>query len=290
MSSQVSRKKRKSYGTFDLISSGTTNSTHFCVAIETSVLKEWPASARFEIKLSIDNDGFSWWVIMHKGIKGLITTETTWVQPGWMLFCSAWFPWSLWELSEIHLDSHVMRVRGVCALCSYYQVVQGKYGEYSFSQHYSSCWGTFCSNRLFQLLTDTAAWAGICNKCSVCFCGLCGLCPCPQCMSNMLRSIKMSPFPLMFAKPVLSLLSSLEVYCGTVPGTQFLSRNLWKCTTASAVVCRNLLPFLSICAQSEPVKCWRNNSYKVTSLKYFLFLFSSSPICSFLAFLFFWWW
>lgn len=133
MTSQVSRKKRKSYCMFDLISSGTRNSTHFCVAIETSALKEWPASARFEIKLSIDNDGFSWWVIMHKGIKGLITAETAWVQPGWMLFCSAWFPWSLWELSETHLDSLVMRVRGVCALCSCYQVVQGKYGEYSFS-------------------------------------------------------------------------------------------------------------------------------------------------------------
>lgn len=109
--------------------------------------------------------------------------------------------------------------------------------------------------------------------------------------SNMLKSIKMSPFPLMFAKPVLSSVSSLEVYCRIVPRTQLpSSRNFWKSTTASAVGCRNLLSFLSICAQSEPVKCWRNNSYKLTSMKYFLFLFSSSPVCSFLVLLFFWWW
>lgn len=109
-------------------------------------------------------------------------------------------------------------------------------------------------------------------------------------VSNMLRSIKMNPLPLMFAKPVLSSLPSLKAYYGIVPRTQLMSsRNLWKSTTASAVGCRNLF-FLSICAQSEPVKCWRNNSYKLTSVKYFLFLFSSSPICSFLVLLFFWWW
>lgn len=107
-------------------------------------------------------------------------------------------------------------------------------------------------------------------------------------MSNMLRSIKVSPFPLMFAKPVLSSLSSLKVYYGIVPRAQLpSSRNPMKSTTASVVGCRNLLSFLSICAQSEPVKCWRNNSYKLTSVKYFLFLFSSFPICSFLVPLFF---
>lgn len=77
MSSQVSR-KRKSYCTFGLISLGTRNSTHFCVTIETSAFKRWPASARFGRKLSNDNYGFSWLVIMHKGIKNLITTETAW--------------------------------------------------------------------------------------------------------------------------------------------------------------------------------------------------------------------
>lgn len=78
MSSQVSRKKRKPYCTFGLISLGARKNSHFCVTIETSALKKWPASARFGIKLSIDNDDFSWWVIMHKGIKGLITTKAAW--------------------------------------------------------------------------------------------------------------------------------------------------------------------------------------------------------------------
>lgn len=99
----------------------------------------------------------------------------------------------------------------------------------------------------------------------------------------------MSPFLLMFAKLVLSSLSSLEVYYGTVPRTQLPNgRNPWKSTTASAAGCRNLLSFLSICAQSEPVKCWRNNSYKLlwnTSFSSF-----HPPICSFLVLLFFWWW
>lgn len=65
VSSQVSRKKRKVYCTFGLISLGTRNNAHFWVTIETSALKKWPSSARFGIKLSNDNDDWQFLLMGH---------------------------------------------------------------------------------------------------------------------------------------------------------------------------------------------------------------------------------
>lgn len=106
-------------------------------------------------------------------------------------------------------------------------------------------------------------------------------------MSNMLRSIKMSPFPLMLAKPVLLQGVSHHSHALKCIMEQLLGLSFRVVETSGKVPQPLLLavetssPSSVLCAQSEPVKCWRNNSYKLTSLKYLLFLFSSSPICFF---------
>lgn len=138
--------------------------------------------------------------------------------------------------------------------------------------------GSSAPTGFLKLLTDTTVWAGVYRRCPAFVFAVCvGSVPTLSKrlgMSNVLRSIKMSPFPLIPAKSVL-LKGVLQSSClkgcyGAVHRTQlWSSRNLWKEIIGFFVSCRNLLSFLNIHAQCEPVKCTRNNSYKLTSLKYF---------------------
>lgn len=144
------RRKRQTDHRLCLISLGTRSSSWFCVTIGTNALTKWLDSTRLGIQSRVENDGFSWSVIMCKEIKSLNTTEAAWrddmARLDVVLFCLIAFLTG-WAQRGVSAASRGKSKRSLYSLQSL-QVVHGEYSYYSCSQNHCSCWGVFYTSGL----------------------------------------------------------------------------------------------------------------------------------------------